>query len=65
MRFLAERPELSIEEVALEVGFNDVQFFTKTFKKFIGMTPGRYRKEVGQNNALHAQDVMFDIIKNI
>lgn len=65
MRFLIERPDLSIEEVALEVGFNDVQFFTKTFKKFIGMTPGKYRKEVRQTNALHAQDVMYDIIKNI
>ena len=65
MRFLFERQDLSIEEVALEVGFNDVQFFTKTFKKFIGMTPGKYRKEVFKTNALHAQDVMYDIIKNI
>lgn len=65
MRFLFERQDLSIEEVALEVGFNDVQFFTKTFKKFIGMTPGKYRKEVCKTNALHAQDVMYDIIKNI
>ena len=37
------------------------KYFLKTFKKFIGMTPGKYRKEVGQTNALHAQDVMYDI----
>ena len=65
MKFLFERPDLSIEEIALEVGFNDVQFFDKTFKKLVGMTPSQYRKEVCKTNAIHAQDVMFDIIKNI
>lgn len=65
MRLLFERKDLNIESIALEVGFNDVQFFTKTFKKFVGMTPGQYRNEVLKTNALHAQDVLFDIIKNI
>ena len=65
MKLLFERADLSIEEIALDVGFNDVQFFDKTFKKLVGMTPGQYRKEVCENRAIHAQDVMFDIIKNI
>lgn len=65
MKFLFEKPELSIEEIALNVGFNDVQFFDKTFKKLVGLTPSQYRKEVCKNNVIHAQDVMFDIIKNI
>lgn len=65
MKLLFERRDLSIEEIALEVGFNDVQFFDKTFKKLVGMTPGQYRKEVCETNVIHAQDVMFDIIKNI
>ena len=65
MKMLFERQELSIEEIALDVGFNDVQFFDKTFKKLIGMTPGKYRKEVIETKALHAQDVLFDIVKNI
>lgn len=65
MKLLFERQELSIEEIALDVGFNDVQFFDKTFKKLVGMTPGKYRKEVSETKALHAQDVMFDIVKNI
>ena len=65
MKLLFERQELSIEEIALDVGFNDVQFFDKTFKKLVGMTPGKYRKEVIETKALHAQDVMFDIVKNI
>lgn len=65
MKLLFERQDLSIEEIALDVGFNDVQFFDKTFKKLVGMTPGQYRKEVSETNAIHAQDVIFDIIKNI
>ncbi len=65
MKFLFERPDLSIEEIALNVGFNDVQFFDKTFKKLVGMTPSQYQKEVSKTNAIHAQDVTFDIIKNI
>jgi AraC-like DNA-binding protein len=59
MKLLFERQELSIEEIALDVGFNDVQFFDKTFKKITGMTPGKYRKEVNETKALHAQDIMF------
>ena len=65
MKFLFERPDLSIEDIALNVGFNDVQFFDKTFKKLVGMTPSQYQKEVLKTNAIHAQDVTFDIIKNI
>ena len=65
MKLLIERQELSIEEIAIDVGFNDVQFFDKTFKKLVGMTPGQYRKEIIKTNVIHAQDVMFDIIKNI
>ena len=65
MKLLFERQDLSIEEIALDIGFNDVQFFDKTFKKLVGMTPGQYRKEVVETRAIHAQDVMFDIIKNI
>lgn len=65
MKFLFERPDLSIEEIALNVGFNDVQFFDKTFKKLVGMTPSQYQKEVLKTNVIHAQDVTFDIIKNI
>ena len=59
MKLLFERQDLSIEEIALDVGFNDVQFFDKTFKKLTGMTPGKYRKEVTETKALHAQDILF------
>lgn len=65
MKLLVERFDLSIEEIALDVGFNDVQFFDKTFKKLVGLTPGQYRKELSETHVIHAQDVMYDIIKNI
>lgn len=32
-----------LTDIALDVGFNDTFHFVKTFKKFIGMTPGQYR----------------------
>ena len=63
IKLLFEKPELSIEEIALDVGFNDVQFFDKTFKKIVGMTPGKYRKEVHEVKAMHAQDLMYMIKK--
>jgi AraC-like DNA-binding protein/mannose-6-phosphate isomerase-like protein (cupin superfamily) len=65
MRLLFERKDLSTEEIALEVGFNDVQYFTKSFKKCVGNTPGKYRAEINRTSALHAQDVLYDVIKNI
>ncbi|MEK3883042.1 response regulator [Paenibacillus sp. PL2-23] len=33
-------------EVALAIGFNDAKYFTKVFKKEVGMTPSEYRKKV-------------------
>ena len=65
MRLLYERSELNIEEVALEVGFSDLQYFTKSFKRCVGVTPGKYRQEVTSTNAIHAQDVIHDVVKNI
>lgn len=35
---------LTIYEVSVEVGFNDVKYFIKVFKKETGFTPNRYRE---------------------
>ncbi len=32
-----------VTDIALAVGFNDTLHFMKTFKKYVGMTPGQYR----------------------
>ncbi len=34
----------SIIDIAYDTGFNDASYFTKTFKKYIGITPLAYRK---------------------
>jgi two-component system response regulator YesN len=33
---------LNIQEIAAKVGFNDANYFTKTFKKYYGVTPKNY-----------------------
>lgn len=41
---LLARETLPVSEVALSVGFSDVFYFCKTFKKLTGMTPTSYRR---------------------
>jgi len=36
----------SISEIACAVGFNNTSYFNKTFKKFIGCTPTKYRQSL-------------------
>jgi AraC family transcriptional regulator len=40
-------PELSLAQIALDAGFVDQSHLTRTFKRFTGMTPGRYRTFLG------------------
>jgi transcriptional regulator GlxA family with amidase domain len=42
-RELLETTDLSIIQVALEVGFSDGAHFTRTFQREVGMTPRAYR----------------------
>ncbi|NOR74686.1 MAG: response regulator, partial [Draconibacterium sp.] len=41
---LLKTGEYKINEVAYKTGFNDPNYFTKTFTKFFGMTPSNYSK---------------------
>ena len=45
---LLEKSQLSIAEIAYEVGFNNPKYFARTFKKRTGMTPTQYRRQAGQ-----------------
>ena len=42
--FILENENVSITDTAFIVGFNDVNYFTKVFKKIKGITPSEYRK---------------------
>ncbi len=37
---------LSLSEIACVVGFEDQSYFTKVFKKFTGISPGRYKDRI-------------------
>jgi len=43
------RPEQSVNEVALQMGFTDPSAFHRSFKKWTGMTPGQYRSSHGKS----------------
>jgi AraC-like DNA-binding protein len=43
---LNEEPVKSIESISFSVGFNDVPYFHRTFKKYKGCTPNQYRKKM-------------------
>ncbi|WHH59079.1 helix-turn-helix domain-containing protein [Petroclostridium sp. X23] len=43
---LLKDSQLSIKEVGFRVGFNSIQTFMRTFKKYEGITPGQYRDNI-------------------
>ena len=45
-RLLLTDPSLKVHEVAESVGYADVAHFSKSFKKYVGCTPGEYRNGV-------------------
>jgi AraC-like DNA-binding protein len=44
---LLHNPYLTIQEVAYECGFGDVNYFGRVFRKAHGVSPGKWRKEAG------------------
>ena len=42
---MLEEGHLNINEIAYQVGFNDLKYFRKCFKKEYGMTPSEYKKQ--------------------
>ena len=40
-----KNPEMNISEIAYQLGFSDPLYFSKYFKKEVGVAPVQYRKE--------------------
>ncbi len=45
-KILLGDPKLNIGDVAREVGYEDLQHFSKLFKKHIGLSPSEFRKKI-------------------
>ncbi|MFE6795372.1 AraC family transcriptional regulator [Paenibacillus chitinolyticus] len=44
------------QEIASHVGYPDLIYFSRMFKKYTGMTPGQYRKRYGQSVSDYARN---------
>lgn len=40
--------ERTVQDIAFETGYRDPCFFSRIFKKYAGVSPGKYRKVIGQ-----------------
>lgn len=54
MRLLAN-PKVSITDVCFTVGFRDLSYFTRTFQRYVGKPPSRYRLEATESASAQAK----------
>lgn len=45
---LLKRDDLSIKEICYQIGYNDPNYFSRIFKKIVGVTPTEYRENLHQ-----------------
>lgn len=45
-RNLLESTDLSVEEIGQLCGYPDINFFSRIFKKYVGVSPSNYRKQI-------------------
>ena len=38
-------------DIALDIGYEDVNYFIRVFSELTGMTPGEYRRKNGRKNS--------------
>jgi AraC-like DNA-binding protein len=55
-KFLAVDPNLSIEEAAFRVGYDDPSYFCRVYKKVRSATPSAYSKSIRMNKVYGADD---------
>lgn len=75
---LLKSTSVPLKEIAASVGYTDVHYFNRLFKRHLGISPGRYRKLVLDRGMLadapqniiessklmkkHSNDILIDII---
>lgn len=47
-KYMLETSDSSIESIANDVGYEDSSFFSRLFRRKVGMTPARYRRRFGE-----------------
>jgi AraC-like DNA-binding protein len=45
-RVLMQKSDIAVSEIAFEIGFDDVSYFGRFFKKHTGFAPTKYRKMI-------------------
>lgn len=45
IRYMKENRDATLSEIAEEVGYTDVYYFSKSFKSYFGITPSKYMEE--------------------
>lgn len=45
-KYLLRNEKMSVEKVGEAVGYSDYCYFTKVFKRVVGLTPSKYRKNI-------------------
>ena len=58
---LLHDPSLSIEVIATSVGYNDQFYFSKQFKKNVGMTPSMCRRKLAEDPDWRYQSPIDDV----
>jgi AraC-like DNA-binding protein len=53
---LHEERSVRVAEIAFSVGFSDPSYFTRVFKRYIGVAPSEYRKSVGDGVTAASSD---------
>ena len=51
---MLEEDRMTIQEVGLAVGYEDVAFFRDLFKRHVGLPPGAYRERYGKSTQASA-----------
>lgn len=53
---LLANPKASVTDVCFTVGFRDLSYFTRTFQRYVGLPPSRYRLSLAQVQAQPATE---------